>query len=155
MTLSEEELNRWISQTLTIRQQGMLAKQVSLIRLAIRLQEDRVELVMERRVLGLKITQSMYVQVVVENDASSSSKEVLLHGGPMLRFVPFLKRGGRFGSLVVPQGYLYLVKPAFFQLGEIYKKELHLIFRKMQDIQLKEGSVVLVPRPSTAAPVAP
>lgn len=155
LTLSEEELNRWVGQTLTIRQQGMLAKQVKLLRLGIRLQPERVELIMERHLFGLKMTQSMYLQVQVETDANSSSKEVLLHGGPMLRFVPLLKKGGRFGRMAVPQGYLYLVKPAFFQLGEVYKEELHLIFRKMQEIHIKEGRVVLVPRPAPAPPMSP
>lgn len=154
VTLSEAEINRWVGQTLTVRQQGLMAGQVKLIRLGIRLQEGRVELVMERRLFGLTMTHSMYLQVRVESDETSSSKEVLLHGGPMQRFVPLLKRGGRFGSLVVPQGYLYLVKPAFFQLGEVYKKELHLIFRKMRDIKLEDGQVVLKPRLAPTLPGA-
>ena len=117
--------------------------------LGIRLKEGEVEVVMERSFLGLKSTLSMYFQVLVETQDVSSSKEVLLHGGPIVKFFPALKRGGRFGLLTVPQGYLYLVKPAFFQLGEVYDEELEMAFRKMHDIRVEDGQVVFIPKPAT------
>lgn len=146
ITITEEELNRWLGSTLQVEQKGLLGFAVKINGLAVRLREDEAEIVMERSFLGIKSTLSMYMQVLVEADHSRSSKEVLLHGGPIAEFFPALKRGGRFGRLTVPQGYLYLVKPAFFQLGEIYQEELELAFRKMHGIRLEDGRVVLTPR---------
>ena len=117
-----------------------------------RLREGEAEVVIERSFLGLKSTHSMFVQVLVEADAARSSKQVVLHGGPIAETFPALKRGGRFGRLTVPQGYLYLVRPTFFQLGEVYGKELEMAFRKMHDIRLEDGQLVLVPRQAMMAP---
>lgn len=147
VTLTEDELNRWIGQTLKVKQKGLLGPAVKIDGLALRLEEDLLEVVMERSFVGLKLTLSMYIQVEVEADDTRSSKQVLLHAGPISKFVPVLKRGGRFGKLTVPQGYIHLVKPAFFQLGDVYKDELDLIFRKMHDIQIKDGEIILTPRP--------
>ena len=155
ITISEEELNRWIGSTLKIKQKGLLGFAVKINGLGIRLSEGEAEIVMERSFLGIKSTLSMYMQVEVEADHMSSSKEVLLHGGPITESFPALKRGGRFGRLTVPQGYLYLVKPAFFQLGDIYKEELEMAFRKMHNIQLQDGKVVLTPRQAMMAPDTP
>ncbi|MDX1681140.1 MAG: hypothetical protein R3242_10460 [Akkermansiaceae bacterium] len=147
VTLSEREINRWIGRTLEIEQKGLLGPMVNVDGLALRLEEDLVELVIERSFVGLKLTQSMYLQVLVESDDIRSNKQVQLHAGPLVKFVPLLKKGGRFGKLSVPQGYIHLVKPAFFQLGEVYEKELNLIFRRMHDIQVKEGAIILKPKP--------
>lgn len=155
VTITEEELNRWIAQTLKIEQKGLLGFAVKINGLGIRLEEGEAELVVERSFLGLKSTQSMFLQLVVEADESSSSKEVLLHGGPITKFFPPLKRGGRFGMLTVPQGYLYLVKPCFFQLGEVCKPELHMAFGKMHNIRFEEGKVVLTPTKAVAARNSP
>jgi len=155
LTLSEGEINRWLSQTLRVRQAGLLAGQVKLSRMGIRLEPGRAEIVIERRMFGLSHTLSMYLQVLVESDGNTTSKEVLLHGGPMLGWLPLFKRGGRFGSLTVPQGYLYLVKPTFFQLGDVYKEEVNLMFRKMHEIRIEQDRVVFKPRAAAAAIPAP
>lgn len=152
VTLTEQEINRWLGKTLKIEQQGLLGGVVKINGLGVRLKEDEVEIVIERSFLGLKSTQSMYMQVLVESDALSSSKEVLLHGGPIADFFPALKRGGRFGKLTVPQGYLYLVKPAFFQLGDVYKKEIDMAFRKMHGIRIEEDRLILTPSQAAALP---
>ena len=148
VTISEDELNRWIGQNLKLKQQGLLGHAIEIKGLGIRLREDEIEMVMERSFYGLKSTLSMYFQVLVEADDNKSSKEVLLHGGPLVEFFPLLKRGGRFGRLTVPQGYIHLVKPAFFQLGEVCDEELGIAFRKMHDISVEEGQVVFTPSPS-------
>ena len=155
VTISEDELNRWIGQTLKMKQKGLLGPFVKVNGLGIHLREDEAEIVIERSFLGLKTTHSMFVQVKVEADEVSSSKEAVLHGGPIADFFPALKRGGRFGRLTVPQGYLYLVKPTFFQLGEVYKEEINLAFRKMHDIKVEEGQLVLTPRKAMMAPDSP
>lgn len=155
VTISEEELNRWLGQTIKLEQKGLLGGVVKINGLGMRLREDEVEIVMERSFVGLKSTVSMYLQVLVDADEVSSSKEVLLHGGSIAKFFPALKRGGQFGRLTVPQGYLYLVKPAFFQLGEVLDAELELAFRKMHDLRVEDGQVVFIPKPSAAIPEGP
>ena len=155
ITITEEELNRWIGQTLKLKQKGLLGGVVKVNGLGIRLMEGEAEIVIERSFVGLKSTLSMLIQVRVESDETRSSKEVVLHGGPMTRFFPPLKRGGRFGRLSVPQGYLYLVKPTFFQLGDLYQEELEMAFRKMHDIRLEEGKIVLTPRQAVHTPDSP
>jgi len=151
ITITEEELNRWIGQNLKIEQKGLLGFAVKINGLGIRIRKDELEIVVERSFLGLKSTQSMFMQVLVEADEASSSKQAIPHGGPITRFFPPLKRGGRFGKLTVPQGYLHLVKPCFFQLGEVYKQELQLSFKQMHDIRLEHGKAVLSPRPPMAS----
>lgn len=152
ITITEEELNRWIGQTLKIEQKGLLGFAVKINGIGVRISEDQAEIVIERSFLGLKSTHSMFMQVLVESDAVSSSKEVILHGGPIANFFTPLKRGGRFGRLTVPQGYLYLVKPCFFQLGETCGKELEMAFGKMHSIRLEEGKLVLTPRQAASGP---
>ncbi|MGA0900791.1 MAG: hypothetical protein ACO3SO_10335 [Luteolibacter sp.] len=148
ITLSEGEINRWIGQTLKVEQKGLLGSVVKIDGLGVRLRPDEAEIVIERSFRGFKSTQSMLLQVSVDADERVSSKEVILHGGPIAGFFPALKRGGRFGCLTVPQGYIHLVKPAFFQLGDVYQEELDMAFRKMQDIRIEQGQLVLTPRPS-------
>ena len=90
-----DELNRWIGQTLKMEQKGLLGPVVKVNGLGIRLREGEAEVVIERSFLGLKSTHSMFVQVLVEADAARSSKQVVLHGGPIADTFPALKRGGR------------------------------------------------------------
>ena len=65
ITISEEELNRWIGSTLKIKQKGLLGFAVKINGLGIRLSEGEAEIVMERSFLGIKSTLSMYMQVEV------------------------------------------------------------------------------------------
>ena len=64
-----------------------------------------------------------------------------------------LVKGGRFGQLVVPQGFLLLVLPAYEQLAALYRKELELGFEEMSRITLADGKLILDPRPDGGAEI--
>lgn len=75
-----------------------------------------------------------------------------MHGGPFLESVPKPLRGGRFGQLVVPQGFLLLVMPAYQKLAAVFGDEIHLGFEEMCRINIEKNRLVLNPRePSSGA----
>lgn len=150
LTLTEEEINLYIRQTLASKQGGLLGSQVSLDGVSVRLEEGRAEVITERTVAGQRITLSMYVRVEQTVDVHGKIRTMIAReGGP---FFPQVERtekfakGGRFGQLVVPQGFLLLVMPQFEKLASIYEKELHLAFEEMSRIKLEKGKLVLDPR---------
>lgn len=148
VTLSEQEINRWLARNVTLTQQGLLADRVSGSHVWVRLEDDLAEVIMERRVFGRPLTVSMFFQFRMEPGAEGARKEVVLHGGPYLDGLPAVKRGGRFGRLVVPQGYLHLVKPAYDQLAAACADEIRLAFEEMVTIELKQDQLVLNPLPA-------
>jgi hypothetical protein len=69
-----------------------------------------------------------------------------LQGGPYHSDFPKPPRGGRFGKLVVPQGFLLLVMPAYEKLASQFSSEIDLGLREMSKIQIKKGYITLDPR---------
>ena len=155
VTLTEEEINLYLKQTLQAKQGGMLEKFVSFDGVRVRLEEGRVEIIMQRSVMGNPITLSMFVRVEQTlNLQGATETTVMRDGGPFLPQVPRTERlvkGGRFGQLVVPQGFLLLVLPAYEKLSTAYRKELELGFEEMSRISLRDGKLVLDPRPDGGA----
>jgi hypothetical protein len=151
VTLTEEEVNRYLRQTLAARQGGLLEKAAALEGVRVRLEKDRAEIITERTVAGWPVTLSMYVRVEQTIDVKGKIRtSVAREGGPYLPEVPRLEhllKGGRFGQLVVPQGFLLLVLPGFEKLATVYKDEIHYGFEEMARITLEEGKLVLDPRP--------
>ncbi|TAE74907.1 MAG: hypothetical protein EAZ84_10235 [Verrucomicrobia bacterium] len=151
LTLSEEEINRYLKQTLLAKQGGVLGEAVTVDGVRVRLEEGRAEIVIERSVMGWPLTLSMFVRVeqtVGMKGATSTS--ILRDGGPFLPEVPrlaMLVKGGRFGQLVVPQGFLLLVLPSFDKLAKLYAAELELGFQEMSRISIIDGKLELDPRP--------
>jgi hypothetical protein len=150
LTLTEEEINLYLRQTLASKQGGFLGSQVSLDAVSVRLEEGRAEIITERTVAGRPLTLSMYVRVEQHIDVHGKTRTMIAReGGP---FFPKVERtekfakGGRFGQLVVPQGFLLLVMPQFEKLAKIYENELHLGFEEMSRIKLEKGKLVLDPR---------
>ena len=150
LTLTEEEINLYLRQTLAAKQGGGLGSQVSLDAVSVRLEEGRAEIVTERTIAGRPLTLSMYVRVEQQIDVHGKTRTMIAReGGP---FFPQVERtekfakGGRFGQLVVPQGFLLLVMPQFEKLAAVYEKELHLAFEEMSRIRLEKGKLVLDPR---------
>lgn len=159
LTLTEEEINLYLRQTLAAKQGGYLSSQVSLNAVSVRLEEDRAEIVTERTVAGRPLTLSMYVRVEQNIDVHGKTRTMIARdGGPFLPQVPrleFLAKGGRFGQLVVPQGFLLLVMPQFEQLATAYETELHLAFEEMSRIKLEKGKLVLDPRADGGSSLLP
>jgi hypothetical protein len=151
VTLTEEEINRYLRQTLEAKQGGVLAGKVAFEGVRVRLEEGRAEIIMERSVMGQPLTLSMFVRVEQTLDMKGTTQTTVLRdGGAFLPELPRAERlvkGGRFGQLVVPQGFLLLVLPAFEKLAASYAKELELGFEEMTRITLSDGKLVLDPRP--------
>jgi hypothetical protein len=146
VTLSEAEINQWLGRTLETRQGGILKEKITLDRVWVRLEEGRAEVIMERRFLGKPFTTSMYLQAERMEGEKGPFTEVRLHGGSYHPDFPNPPRGGRFGKLVVPQGFLILVMPAYQKLAEVFSEEIQLGFRDMSRVSIEKGKLVLDPR---------
>ena len=144
-TLSETELNQWLGRTLAARQGGLLGGMVTLDRVWIRLEKDRAEVVLVRSLWGKPFTVSMFLGVEQVDGPDGSATVVALHGGPYLKAFPNPPQGGRFGRLVVPQGFLVLVLPAYERLATVYREEIDLCLRQMVLTRIEKGRVILNP----------
>lgn len=148
VTLSEAEINHWLGRTLVVKQGGLLESKASLDRVWVRLEDGTAEVIMARKFMGKPFTVSMFLQVEQLQGPKGVSTEVKLHGGPYHPDYPKPPRGGRFGQLVVPQGFLLLVMPAYQKLTDLFPDEINLGFEEMSRIQIEKGRLVLDPRAS-------
>lgn len=146
LTISEADLNSWLGHTLSAKQSGMLESQVKLKGVAIRLEKDRAEVVLDRTVFGKPFTTSMYLRI--EKVETSAGRETLVHrdGGEYLKDQPRLKKGGRIGRLVIPQGILVLLLPSFGDLKSEFSEEVELAIEKMARVSIEDGKLELDPR---------
>jgi hypothetical protein len=146
VTLTETEINQWLGRTLRTKQGGLLAGQVSLERLWVRLDDGFAEVIMERKFMGKPFTVSMFLKIEQMQGPSEAVTEVHLQGGPYHERLPFPNRGGRFGKLVVPQGFLLLVLPSFKKLPDLFHEEIDLAFKEMARIKIEKNRLVLDPK---------
>lgn len=146
VTLSETEINQWLGRTLATKQGGILAESITLDRVWIRLEENRAEVIMVRNFQGKPFTVSMYLQVEQVEDLQGPLLQITPSGGPYLKDYPYPPKGGRFGKLVVPMGFLHLVMPAYQKLPDLFAAEIELAFTKMSRIRIEKGQLVLDPR---------
>ena len=154
--LTETELNQWLNRTLVAKQGGLLADQVSLNRVWVRLLDGYAEVIMERTVMGKPFTVSMFLRIEQLQGLRGVETSVHLDGGPFHANLPKPPRGGRFGSLVVPQGFLILVMPSYEKMAALFKEEKALAFEEMARIHIEKGKLVLNPRePADAIPGIP
>jgi hypothetical protein len=146
LTLSQAELNAWLSRTLESRQKGIFDEKITLTGVWVRLEDEVAEVVMERSLWGHPFTVSMYVQLEKLESVKGLTTEVHLHGEPFHKDFPRPPKGGRFGRLVVPQGFLLLVLPAYEKLADEFAEEIDLAIREMSRVRLEKGGLVLDPR---------
>jgi hypothetical protein len=146
VTLQEAEINQWLGRTLVAKQGGLLAEKVTFDRVWVRLEEGIAEVIMERQFMGRPFTVSMFVQIERLESPQGVFTEIHPHGGPYHPDFPHPPRGGRFGQLVVPQGFILLVLPAFQKLAGQFPEEIELGLREMSRISLEKGRIVLDPR---------
>jgi hypothetical protein len=88
----------------------------------------------------------MYLEVERMEGTDGVGTEIRMHGRPFHEDFPNPPRGGRFGQVVVPQGFLLLVTPAYKKLAAVFSEEIDLAFREMARIRIEDGSLVLDPR---------
>lgn len=145
VTFSEADLNHWLARTVVAKQGGFLDSVVTLKRIWVRLEEGRAEVIMERAILGKTFTVSMYLQIEKMEDSKGAFLSVQPDGGPYSKDFPRPPRGGRFGQLVVPQGFLYLLKPAYQKLADLFPEESEQLTR-MSKVKIEKGNLILDPR---------
>ena len=106
------------------------------------------EVVIERSVMGHPFTVSAFFKFEqLESSDGKITKYVHRHGGPYHPSLSMPLRGGRFGQLVVPQGFLILIWPSMEALGKVYETELKLCGEEMARVKFEKGKVTLDPRP--------
>jgi hypothetical protein len=88
----------------------------------------------------------MFVSIDCTEEAGRNQKQVHLHSGPYHENLPRPVRGGRFGQLVVPQGFLIFVMPSFQQLAKEFSKEIKLGFEEMSSTRFEKRRLILHPR---------
>lgn len=165
LPLKEDEINRYLRDTLRKEQTGPLAEHVKIQDVMVRLEEGRAEVVIVRDVAGYPVTISMYLRVHQEvRPDGSEATQIFRNGGPFHESLPRPAVGGRFGRLPVPEGFLLLTLEAFEKLASVYRtpdgrtysktpeKELDFI-EEMARIRIEDGKLVLLPTaPGSALP---
>lgn len=146
ISLSEKEINQWLASRLKPKQGGALAPWVKLNRVCVRLREGIAEIIIERDVHGFPLTTSMFIQVVQSKTKHNSIREIQFHGGEFIKNSSLPPRGGRFGKLTVPQGFLYLVMSDFNKLKDALKDEVELGVQRMSLIKFENQRIVFDPR---------
>ena len=146
VVLTEKELNEWLGRELKLKQAGELAKWASMKRVWVRLQEDVAEIIIEREIAGRPFTTSMFLKIEQVESASGISTQIHFNGGGYSDSVTRPTRGGRFGQLVVPQGFLILILPEFQKIASLFEKEIDLGFNRMARIKIKDGQLELDPK---------
>lgn len=146
VVITEEEVNRMLQNTLELKQGGKLAEWVSIKNVLVRLEEGCAEVILVRDVAGREFTESIFVQVQQAEDQKGLLTQVHLHGGAYHEAMPSLTKGGRFGNMVVPQGFLMLVMSDFQKIAEALEPEIALAFKDMARYKIEEGRVTLDPR---------
>lgn len=146
VTLTEAEINQWLARTLEVRQGGRFEDSVTFKRVVVRITDGLAEVVMEREIRGRPFTVSMFLTIDQVRDGNSLRTELNLHGGGYAPWLPSPPRGGRFGRLPVPQGFLRMVIPSFESLAETLSDELDNGFKKMIYIRFEDKRVELDPR---------
>lgn len=146
VTLSEAEINGYLKRTLEAKQTGFLSSWVKINAVAVRLNPEVVELITEREVFGHRVTTSMDIALKVEEFPDGSiQSHVAWDGGELIPGMPGIRKGGRFGRLAVPQGFLLLTMDAHKALARVYQPELKS-FDEMARFQVKDGSITLDPK---------
>ncbi len=144
--LSEAQINQWLNRSLIGTQGGPLKLDASFKGVWIKLEENLAEIIMEREVMDYPITSSMFLQIDKRESKEGIHTIVILEGGPFHPSVPKPPRGGRFGQLTVPQGFLILLMPSYEKLATLFAEEIDLGFREMTSIKFEKGKVTLDPR---------
>lgn len=146
VTLSEKELNDWLGRELKLKQGGELGKWVSIKRVWVRLRENVAEIIMVREIEGKEFTTSMFLQVEQTESNTGITTQIHLHGGGFHELIPVPTRGGRFGQLTVPRGFLIMVMPDFQKIAALFDTEIDLGFQRMARIRIENKRLVLDPK---------
>lgn len=159
LTITEEELNLYLRDTLAASHHGLLSDRTTPTKVAVRLEDGQAEIILVHELAGRTLTSSMYLQIDQWEDHNGVIQTTIhRHGAAYLSGLPKPKRGGRFGKLPVPEGFLYLSLPAFEALADALRdpagspaKEIDLI-EEMSSVRIEDGKLVLDPTPEMNPP---
>lgn len=148
VTLEERELNRWLAATMSAKQSSTVSKFAQLTGVWVKLHDGYAELIFERTINGWPMTQSAFLKIEQTETPKGIQTAFMLNGGPYHSNLPYPPRGGRIGRLVVPQGFILLLRPALSSLAQEFRGEIELGFRDndMERITIEEGKLILAPR---------
>lgn len=151
VTLTEKEINEWLTKNIRVEQRGLLSEHAKLERVLVRFESGVAEVIFVRKIKDWTFTHSLYCQLESKKENGESTTVLHLNGG---KYHPMLDRptkGGRFGRLEVPQGFVMLTMPAYHRLAESLKDELQLAVSKMEKVKIESNRVVLEPEDLEAA----
>ena len=148
LTLTESDVNRYLASTLKASQNGILSPLARPNGVGIRFHDNYMEIIIERRIgISTLQTVSMYITIVQEVAGNSSLPVTRLEFCDSAEKNNVVSRGGTLGRLVVPQGYMIVLRPAFENLAHAYKDILDSIVDSGKIIRISEGRVDLLPLP--------
>jgi hypothetical protein len=145
VTISEEELNAYIAKHLAMKQKGLVPSLVTLEKVLVRMEDDHAEIILVRKIGGKPFTTSMWLQI---EQMENSSGEITTNIEPSRGSMPILhgiKQGGRFGRLVVPQGFLIFTEKAYRELATVFSEEILHGIQEMARIRIRKGALDLNP----------
>ncbi len=134
--ITEEEINNYIRRTLKFEQEGWFKSFVTSRGVWVRLEEDVIEVIIEREVWGKRHTISMLLR-------PEQSKQ---EDGRINTSVN--RREGKWGRTRVVRGFMYLTNSSFTALREAYAEETEQVwdmFRGRFQIKVSDGVMELSP----------
>lgn len=153
--LSEQEVNHFLTRTLQCHQGGVLARWIKLDRVLVRLESGRAEIILLRHCFGWAHTVSMWVQLEQTEDSNGERRtQVHFNGGPLIG-ESAVRRGGRIGQLVIPEGLLRFILPSYISLVKQFETEIHYGFEEMANFEFRDGMLSIDPSKTDHASDAP
>lgn len=150
LTLSEEDINRYIASTLKASQQGFLAPLAKPNGVGVRFHDGYMEVIIERQLASHYLqTVSLFITVIQEEDPTSPIPVTRLEYRENKPDASYIGKGGTLGKVTVPQGYMLLLQPAFENLATAYEDLLSSIIDNGRIIRISKGHIDLMPRQQT------
>ncbi|MFD2159145.1 hypothetical protein ACFSW8_09575 [Rubritalea tangerina] len=159
VTITEEELNRYLASKLQLTQSPIVDDYVHIKGIYVDLKPGVIDVSIEReftmpdnqqadgakKVGFLPMAQTVSMQLEVETvDDVDGGKKTTVH-------FP----GGNFGKAPAPGLLVYVVKPSFDIILNHFSEEVELGYRQMTSVKVEDGLIKLDPRPVTAQPAQP
>lgn len=146
LTLTEEDINRYVASTLKASQSGFMSPFIKPNGVAVKLHDGYMEVFIERQLSSNYLqTISLFVTIVQLEDPLSRYPITNLVYKNGLNQDSYIAQGGTLGQLVVPQGYINLILPAYEKLAMAYKDLLSSIVDNGRIIRVRNGYVDIMP----------
>jgi hypothetical protein len=151
VSITEEELNRYIASKLELTQSSIVDDYVKITGVYVDLKPDLIDVSIERefdipnnqqsdgsKKLGfMPFSQTISMQLELRTtDSDDGGKE---------RSLSF--PGGNFGKAPAPGSLVRIVKPSFDVIAEVFANEINLSYGEMTSVVVSEGVITLDPRP--------